>query len=70
MEYNKIMGYDEEKYQYEFNTLVDYLYEIFDEADMREDADAVEEMIDSLESLVVELGDITREQIEEEIGGD
>lgn len=64
------MGYDEEKYQYEFNTLVDYLYEIFDEADMREDADAVEEMIDSLESLVVELGDITREQIEEEIGGD
>lgn len=64
------MGYDEEKYQYEFNTLVDYLYEIFDEADMREDVDAVEEMIDSLESLVVELGDITREQIEEEIGGD
>lgn len=64
------MGYDEEKYQYEFNALVDYLYEIFDEADMREDADTVEEMIDSLESLVVELGDITREQIEEEIGGD
>lgn len=64
------MEYDAEKHQYAFGLLVDYLYEIFDEADMREDTEKIDELMDSLESLIVELGDITREQIEEEIGGD